>query len=853
VGLAGAAITPVPTPSPEQWRLVKGILHAALEQPSSERAAFVARACCGDLSLQHEVESLIVSIEGSGAFLERPASAAGALALERRGADSPQLARCISALGDRYQFERELVGGGMSLVFLAEERALGRRVVVKVLSPEETHGASAERFAREVRLAARLQQANIVPVLSAGEVDGLAFYTMPYVQGESLRERLSLGTATSIAEVLGMMRDVAKALAYAHAQGIVHRDIKPENVLISGGTAVVTDFGIAKALSAARADLLETSKQSLITPSGIAVGTPAYMAPEQAAGDPAIAPSADVYALGVMIYELLAGAHPFAGRRGYAEMMAAHVLELPPPLFQRRPDVPAAIAELVMRCLAKDPRERPRDGQALLSELDLLNAASLGARRRIDTSSQPSVAVLPLANLSGDPENEYFSDGIAAEVLFNLAHIPGVRVAARTSSFAFKGQSVDLRTIADALGVHSLVEGSVRRAGSRVRISVQLVRAIDNSTLWQERFDREIADIFTVQEEIAQSIARALAQTLAGARDDEPPAPSAIQSRHGVVDPQAFELYLRGRHLLEQRADGMQEALRCFDAAVKRAPDFSAPYAGMSTAFILFGIYHALRPRDAFPKAREAAERALALDANDAFALVMRAHVALWHEWDFDAAERDARRALDLAPGLYLAHSCLGYVLAARGEFEAAIAAMQNARALDPLSENATFDLAWVLVLASRWSEALRELEPALARHPRTTELRRVYGFCLFYAGRRDEGRAEFRRVLELKGDDTWGSLNLVQALAALGEFDEAHRRLSEIERRAPSEPIPPLGIAIMHHWLGNDEQALDWLNRSVEARDYWLVMLPFDPSMSRLRGNPRFDSIVRRVRGSTA
>src|SRR5437764_1954109 len=356
----------MPTPSPEQWRLVKDILHAALQQPSSERPAFIALACGDDPSLRREVESLIASIDESGAFLEHPASGVGAaFAVGTRGANSPQLARVVSALGDRYEFERELLGGGMSLVFLAEERALGRRVVVKVLSPEQTHGASAERFAREVRLAARLQQANIVTVLSAGEVDGLAYYTMSYVQGESLRERLSLGSAPSIGEVLGIMRDVAKALAYAHAEGVVHRDIKPENVLISGGTAVVTDFGIAKAISEARADQPATNNQSAITPSGMALGTPAYMAPEQVAGDPDVGPSADVYALGVMIYELLAGAHPFAGRRGYAEMMAAHVLELPPPLFQRRPEIPAAVAELVMQCLSKDPLERPRDGHAL--------------------------------------------------------------------------------------------------------------------------------------------------------------------------------------------------------------------------------------------------------------------------------------------------------------------------------------------------------------------------------------------------------------------------------------------------------------------------------------------------------
>jgi Flp pilus assembly protein TadD len=230
----------------------------------------------------------------------------------------------------------------------------------------------------------------------------------------------------------------------------------------------------------------------------------------------------------------------------------------------------------------------------------------------------------------------------------------------------------------------------------------------------------------------------------------------------------------------------------------------------------------------------------------------MRAHVTLWYEWDVLGAEARARRALELAPGMHLAHDCIGFVLAAQGRFEEAIAAMQRARALDPLSDYATYDLAWILILAGRWEQATRELQPAVARHPQSSELRRAFGFCLFYAGRLREARAEFERVLEINVGDRWGSTNLVQALAALGETAEARRLVREIEERAPHEPIPALGIAIMHHWLGDDNAALRWLERSLDVRDYWLVMMRFDPSMMRLRGNPRFESLLQRVRATT-
>ncbi|HEX4468502.1 MAG TPA: serine/threonine-protein kinase, partial [Gemmatimonadaceae bacterium] len=569
--------------TPERWLQVKGVLHEVLNRAPADRAAYLNDRCAGDGALRREVESLLLSNDRatSSDFLEEAPALVRSLASAERINESSLMAQLSATLGSKYTVERELGGGGMSRVFLAHEHALDRQVVVKVLSPELSHHVSAERFAREIRVAARLQQANIVPVHMADEVGGLAYYTMPYA-GQSLRDELLAQGTLPAAVAVGVLRDIAKALAYAHAKGVVHRDIKPENVLLSGGTAVVTDFGVAKAISIARTDVSgATLGADSITTEGIALGTPAYMSPEQASGDPDVGPRADVYSFGVVAYELFAGVHPFAGKRSLSELMAAHVLEAPRPVTEIR-EVPPRLAALVMRCLVKDSNLRFADGAELLAALELAESGTLGASTHPSTRDDvPSVAILPLDNLSA-LENEYFSDGIAAEVQSVLTRMHGLRVAARNSSFAFKGQNADLRTVAESLGVLNVLVGNVRRSGSRVRIDVRLIRAADGVELWTERYDRELADIFALQEEIAQSIALALERTLSTGEHHGEVIAGSARGRRALVNPEAFEVYFRGRQLVEQRKEGMHEALRCFEEAARLAPDFSPSYAGIA-------------------------------------------------------------------------------------------------------------------------------------------------------------------------------------------------------------------------------------------------------------------------------
>jgi eukaryotic-like serine/threonine-protein kinase len=850
--------------TPERWRLVKALVSAALERSDSDRERYLNEACGDDADLRREIDSLLsatsavddIELNETDAFARAISAAASAAVFSSSDRAAPRLmAELQGVLGDEFRLDRELGGGGMSHVFIGVEIALNRAVVVKVLRSEQAQGAAAERFAREVRFAARLQQANIVPVLRVGGVGELAYYIMPY-RGESLRQWIASGVRPTTAEALDVMKDIAKALACAHGEGVVHRDIKPENILLSGGTAVVADFGIAKTISAVRepSAVLPNSSiraDGMSTTEGVAIGTPAYMAPEQAAGETALGPAVDVYAFGLVSYELLAGAHPFEGTRGAAALMRAQIVETPRPLIEHRPDLAPGLTSLVMRCLAKDPALRPPHGAALLSALSTIESESSGIdlpSKEKQAAAMPSVAVLPLE--STNPDDEFFADGITDEVLTALTRMNGLRVAARTSSFSFKGQSIDTRKIAQELGVTTLLQGTIRRDGTHVRIAIWLVNAADGLHLWSEQYNREVADIFAVQEEIAGAIAIALEHKLIRERKAAPIV-AASRSRQLIINPDAFELYLRGRALLEQRSDGMHQGLECLESASRLAPEFSGAHSAISLAYTLFGIYHALRPHEAFPRAHAAAQRALDIDPNDVLAIVMRAHTALWYDWQLPVAEQLVQRALALAPGFHLAHECLGFVFAAQGRFDDAIAAMERGRSLDPISENATYDLAWILLLAGRWEQAIRELEPALAKFPRMSELRRVYGFALFYSGRVAEGCSEFRRVLELKVGDRWGSLNFVQALAALGEVTEARRLTRELEDRATREPIPAFGIAIMHHWLGDDESALHWLEKAIEARYYWLVMAAYDPSLIRLRDNPRFVQLMRQVRGS--
>src|SRR6185437_459530 len=484
-------------------------------------------------------------------------------------------------LADRYVVERVLGAGGMATVYLAQDRKHRRPVALKVLHPHLAANLGPERFLREINIAASLQHPHIVPLYDSGQANGNLYYVMPYVDGESLRQRMERERQLPLEDALRLTRAMAAALDYAHRHGVVHRDIKPENVMLHDGEAMVADFGIAKALTAA-------SDVSL-TQTGMAMGTAAYMSPEQAMGEPEIDGRTDIYSLGCVLYEMLAGQAPYTGPTAQA-IIARSITEAAPPLRSVRAAVPDWVEQAVHKAMAKDPAERFSTATQFSQALGSVGVASTppGTARATPAAgaaAPKSIAVLPFVNMSADPENEYFTDGMAEEIINALTKIQRLRVAARTSSFAFKGKNVDVRTIGEQLNVSAVLEGSVRKAGAKLRVNAQLVSVNDGYHLWSERFDRELEDVFAIQDEIAGSIVRALRVVLS---DQEK---RAIENAPRV-DVEAYDYYLRGRQYHHQfRRAGIQFARRMFERALDIDPNYALAHAGAADCCSFLYMY----------------------------------------------------------------------------------------------------------------------------------------------------------------------------------------------------------------------------------------------------------------------
>jgi serine/threonine-protein kinase len=757
----------------------------------------------------------------------------------------------LTALHDRlqahfrgtYTIVRELGGGGMSSVFLADEERFGRQVVIKVLPADVSGAVSVERFEREIALAARLQHPHIVPLLTAGDADGLLYYTMPYVQGETVRDRIVKNGRLPIADALRIAIEVADALVCAHQAGVVHRDIKPENLLLSAGHAMVADFGIAKAISTARTTI-GVRDDARLTQLGTAIGTAAYMSPEQAAGDSDLDGRSDIYSLGCVLYEMLAGRQPFTGPSA-AAVIAKRFSEVPAGLRTVDGAIPADLESVVTRAMARERRDRfPSAGDALRA----LTSATVQLGSRV-ADDKPSVAVLPFTNTSGNPDDEYFSDGMTEEVINALAHLSGIRVAARTSSFVFKGQRVDLRSIAEQLRVQTILEGGVRRAGHRVRISVQLVSASDGLHLWSERYDRDLADVFALQDEIGQAIAAALDQRLgtaavAARREVRPDGPD--RAARAAVVPEAYDVYLRGRFFFEQHQP--LEAIDRFQRATALDPTFALAHTWTGYANILAANLHLMPARTGYPRARAAADQALALDPQLADAILTRAFVALWFDWDRPNAERLARDLTRLAAELPMVHELRGWTLLVAEQFADGVAALERAYELDPLSDFMLHNTAFGLTLSGNPERAIELLHPGLSRSPRNSSLHLALGFALAAAGRATEARATLERARHLLPTNLWLMGTLAGVLAAAGEGERARVLLAEAEERAGSGEASAIEVACIHHALGNDDGAFLWLERAFNARDLWMCWLHLDPRLRALHDDSRFAALIRRV-----
>jgi serine/threonine-protein kinase len=721
------------------------------------------------------------------------------------------VARLSASLSGRYTIERELGAGGMATVYLAHDLRHDRDIALKVLRPDLAESLGRERFLREIRLAARLNHPHILPLHDSGEADGFLFFVMPMMQGQTLRDRMREEGQLPVDVAVRLVQEVAEALDYAHRHDVVHRDIKPENILLHEGHALVADFGIGKAIIAAAVSGVTT-----LTQVGVTVGTPAYMSPEQAAGD-AIDDRTDLFALGCVLYEMLTGEAALTGPTIQA-VIAKRFHYSPPSVSSVRSAVPAGVSRTIERLLERDPAARLSSGALVVAAL-----------REHDTSvpaqtlrrAEQSVAVLPFANMSASTKDDYFADGITEEIINLLAQLRGLPVAARTSCFAFKGKDEDLRVVGEKLGVQHVLEGSVRKAGSHVRITAQLISAADGYHIWSERYDRDLVDIFALQDDIANSIAMKLKLSLLDA-------PDRSATRAGPRNVEAYELLLKGRVLLRQRGLATLDALACFQRAVALDPELVEAHALLADAHRLIWIYGMAPASLTVPQARAAIARALALDAEDPQALSTLSNIASSYDVDMDGCIALADRVLAREP-LRVETLCeRGFVVALRSNsspesLAEALHHIRTARRADPLNAWAAAIESLSLSCVEDYEHAAREARYAVALDPLAFTGRWALVWSLAAIGRDEEAIQAATETLAISGRHPRILSDVAAIHARRGDMHAVQEILEELRDRATAGFIEQSVLGAVSASAGLLVEARALVARGIEEHEvFW-------------------------------
>jgi len=732
------------------------------------------------------------------------------------------LIRLRTALAGRYLIEHEVGRGGMARVYAAQDLRHRRKVAIKVLRPELTEALGAERFLREIETSANLRHPHILPLFDSGAADESLFFVMPFVEGESLRDRLDREKPLPVDEALQIAREVADALHYAHSRGIIHRDIKPENILLESGHAVVADFGIARAV--------RTTEAPNLTQTGSSLGTPRYMSPEQAAGEGNVDGRADLYSLACTLFEMLAGQPPFTGPT-FERMIYQHLVEAPPSITRFRPTVPAAVAAALTRAMAKAPADRFSTTAAFADALRAPVPERSGAR---------SIAVLPFLNLSADPENEYFADGITEDVIAQLSKIHSLKVVSRTSVMPFKRREQGLREIAGRLQVGALLDGSVRRAGNRVRIVSQLIDAETDQHLWTETYDRDLTDIFAIQTEVALHIAEALQARLS-------PDERVRIARPITTDVHAYTLYLQGRRfLLKFTGESMRRAIEYFERAIARDANFAAAYSEIATAFTELGEVGDMPPSEAYERATAAATRALELDGELGSAHCAIAHLKVVQDFDWPGAEAEYKRALELNPNSADAYDLYGRLCSALGRHDEAIVLQQRAQELDPFVNKT--DVATAYLRAGRYDEATEAAMRSVEVDQLDPRGRCTLGWACLGQGKREQGLAEMERAVELSPGNTLWLGQLGQAYALNGMQDRAQEILQRLLTQSRTGYVSPYHLAYVYVGLGQYDDAMEQLELAYEQRAGAIYGIKGSFLFAPLRSHPRFVALLRRM-----
>ena len=874
--------------NPSQWNKAKELFDAALQRPPDERLRFVKENSNEDEAVRREVESLLAVSAGAADFLERPAIGEVAEAISGHR----EKLRAGQGLG-HYEIIRLLGIGGMGEVYLAEDSRLHRHVALKVINDSLGNPQHLQRFLREAQAASALNHPHICTIYEINDQGYTPFIAMEYVDGETLDKKIKSGLGSK--QFLDIALQVADALAEAHAHDIVHRDIKPANIIITPrGQAKVLDFGLAKKVSAKSED--ETQK--MISRAGTIIGTANYMSPEQARGKEVDA-RCDIFSFGIVLFEMISGELPFDGEEPM-DVISSILNREPAPLHRLVPDVSPDLERIINKTLRKDRDERYQTVRDLLidirdikQELEfrtrlertgspdrngtdtgrsgpptddsthttssaeyvtseikkhkfvslsvlaflLLTIGGVGFWHFSKTSQIQSIAVLPFSSGSGDANLDYLSDGMSESLIDRLSELPDLKVIARSSSFKYRGENIDLREAANKLGVQALITGKLVRTGDNISIRVEMVDARDDRQLWSQQYDRKGTDALAVEREIAETISEKLRLKLTGAREME------IATKN-AVNPQAYEMLLRSR-FSRLKDDNLYKAIEYLQQAVTIDPTYALAYAEMSFDYSRLGGSGIVNPIDVAPAAEAAAERSLKLDENLAEAHLALANIKI-NAWAWADGERECQRAIELNGNLAHAHILYSGLLSIMGRHEQAIAEGKRGRDLDPLNVEVNLNYGRSLIMARQYDQAIEVIK-------KTTEIDQTgdtYGTLIAYAyldkGMYTESISEMLEGIRRDGDDNSSEIYLGVAYAKSGDREKARSILKSLE--TSKEYVAPGELAVLYVALGDTESAFASLERAYSAHDLQLQYLKVDPGFDPLRDDPRFQNLLRRV-----